>query len=85
MAAVQAHRIDAVATVVQLPERDAFLAFTSIYLPTPLVIMTRDDAPPIRSLQKLSGLDIAGNDAVLLVYQEYRFRDLRVAVHEEGQ
>jgi PAS domain S-box-containing protein len=58
MAAVQAHRIDAVATVVQLPERDAFLAFTSIYLPTPLVIMTRDDAPPIRSLQKLSGLDI---------------------------
>ncbi|NDP47611.1 MAG: PAS domain S-box protein [Sulfuriferula multivorans] len=53
MAAVQARRVDAVATVVRLPERDAFLEFTSVYLPTPLVIMTRIDTPQLRSLQDL--------------------------------
>lgn len=58
MEAVRARRIDAVTTVVQLPERDALLEFTAIYLPTPLVIMTRNDTPQLRSLQDLAGLQL---------------------------
>jgi len=56
MAAVQEKRIDTVATVVRLPEREAFLAFTAIYLPTPLIVITRDDALQLRSLDELSKL-----------------------------
>lgn len=56
MEAVQQQRIDAVATVVRLPERDAFLEFTGIYLPTPLVVMTRNDTPQLRSLNELPNL-----------------------------
>jgi PAS domain S-box-containing protein len=59
MEAVQEGRLDAVATVVRLPEREAFLAFTRIYLPTPLVIMTRDKAPQLRSVKELEGLRLA--------------------------
>ena len=49
-------RIDAVATVAHLPERDAFLAFTDIYLYTPLVIITRDDTRQLGSLDELKNL-----------------------------
>ncbi len=56
MAAVKEQRIDAVATVVHLPERDAFLAFTDIYLLTPLVVITRNDTPQLRSLKELQAL-----------------------------
>lgn len=59
MEAVQQHRIDAVATVVHLPEREAFLEFSRIYLPTPLVIMTRKDARQMRSLDELPALRMA--------------------------
>ncbi|MBU0593234.1 MAG: PAS domain S-box protein [Gammaproteobacteria bacterium] len=59
MEAVQQHRIDAVATVVHLPEREAFLEFSRIYLPTPLVIMTRKDARQMRSLDELPVLRMA--------------------------
>ena len=59
MEAVKSRRIDAVATVVRLPERDAFLAFTSIYLPTPLVIMTRDNWPQLHSPGELADLRLA--------------------------
>ena len=58
MAAVKARQIDAVATVTYLPEREAFLAFTGIYLPTPLVIMTRTETPQLHSLQDLAGLSL---------------------------
>ncbi|MGV8992123.1 MAG: PAS domain S-box protein [Thiobacillus sp.] len=58
MAAVKARQIDAVATVTYLPEREAFLAFTGLYLPTPLVIMTRTETPQLRSLQELAGLSL---------------------------
>lgn len=59
MAAVRDRRIDAVATVVRLPEREKFLAFTDIYLPTPLVVMTRADAPQLHSVKALEALRIA--------------------------
>lgn len=59
MAAVRDKRLDAVATVVRLPEREAFLEFTDIYLPTPLVIMTRAEAPQLHSLADLKAMRIA--------------------------
>ena len=59
MEAVKSRRIDAVATAVHLPERDTFLAFTDVYLPTPLVVMTRDDWPQLRSLGELADLRLA--------------------------
>jgi PAS domain S-box-containing protein len=58
MAAVQQRRIDVVATVVRLPEREAFLEFTAIYLPTPLVIMTRDTTPQLHSLEDLAKMSL---------------------------
>ncbi|MHB1051469.1 MAG: PAS domain S-box protein [Thiobacillus sp.] len=58
MAAVEARQIDAVATVTHSPEREAFLVFTSMYLPTPLVIMTRTETPQLRSLKELAGLNL---------------------------
>lgn len=58
MAAVQEKRIDAVATVTHLPEREAFLAFTQMYLLTPLVIITRDDAQQLHSLKKLQEMRV---------------------------
>jgi PAS domain S-box-containing protein len=59
MEAVKSHRIDAVATVVKLPEREKFLAFTQIYLQTPLVVMTRTDTPQLGTLKDLRSLRIA--------------------------
>lgn len=58
MAAVQQRRIDVVATVVRLPEREAFLEFTAIYLPTPLVIMTRDTTPQLHSIEDLAKMSL---------------------------
>ncbi|MBU0752930.1 MAG: transporter substrate-binding domain-containing protein, partial [Gammaproteobacteria bacterium] len=58
MDAVRNKRLDAVATVVHLPEREAFLAFSGIYLPTPLVVMTRADTPQLKSLQDLAALSL---------------------------
>lgn len=78
MEAVQQHRIDAVATVVYLPEREAFLEFSRIYLPTPLVIMTRNDARQLRSLDELPDLRMtlvegySSSKQVMKLYPEIR-------------
>ncbi|EXI77790.1 MAG: Virulence sensor protein BvgS precursor [Candidatus Accumulibacter appositus] len=56
MDAVRERRLDVVATVAQLPEREAFLNFSVPYLITPLVIVTRDDTPQLYSLQDLEPL-----------------------------
>ena len=58
MAAVEARQIDAVATVTHSPQREALLVFTGMYLPTPLVIMTRTETPQLHSLQELAGLSM---------------------------
>ena len=58
MAAVQQRRIDVVATVVRLPEREAFLEFTAIYLPTPLIIMTRNGTPQLSSIDELARMSL---------------------------
>ncbi len=54
MQAVRERRLDAVATVVRLPERETFMAFSRVYLTTPLVVMTRMDSPQLESLEELS-------------------------------
>ncbi len=56
MQALREQRLDAVATVVRLPERESFIAFSRIYLPTPLVIMTRAETPQLHSLDDLQRL-----------------------------
>ncbi|MBU0720336.1 transporter substrate-binding domain-containing protein [bacterium] len=56
--AVKKHEIDVIATVVKLPNRESFLEFTKIYLPTPLVVMTRKETPPLQSLDKLKQLQL---------------------------
>lgn len=59
MEAVRERRLDAVATAVKLPERETFLKFTEIYLPTPLVIMTRSKTPQLQSLNELQQLSLS--------------------------
>ena len=53
------HTLDVIATAVQTPERDEFLEFTSIYIPTPLVIMSRADNTEILGADDLSGRRVA--------------------------
>ncbi|TVO60383.1 EAL domain-containing protein [Denitromonas ohlonensis] len=57
--ALKARRIDAIATMVRLPEREAYAAFTEIYLPTPLVVMTQHSAPQLESVNALAELRLA--------------------------
>ncbi|EXJ13478.1 transporter substrate-binding domain-containing protein [Imhoffiella purpurea] len=51
--------LDLVATAVRTPERDAFLDFTEIYIPTPLVIMSRKDDRSIRGPDDLAEKRVA--------------------------
>ena len=51
--------LDVVATAVITPEREEFLEFSQIYLPTPLVIMTRTEGSLITSAEHLTGKRIA--------------------------
>ncbi len=47
-------KIDLILTCVKTPKREAFLDFTDIYIPTPLVIMSRDDSANISSSRDLA-------------------------------
>lgn len=51
--------LDVIATAVQTRERDAFLRFTGIYIPTPLVIMSRTDDKAIHGPKDLAGKRVA--------------------------
>ena len=59
LTAVESRRLDLVTTAVKLPEREAYMNFSRIYIPTPLVIMTRDDAPRLASIDQLLQLRVA--------------------------
>ncbi|MHC1791179.1 diguanylate cyclase [Solidesulfovibrio sp.] len=61
------------------PERAAYLTFTKPYLAYPLVIISRDDAPFIASVQDLAGRRVA-DVAVLSTYSKVRnaFPDLNI-------
>ncbi|MBF0587862.1 MAG: transporter substrate-binding domain-containing protein [Magnetococcales bacterium] len=56
---VKERSLDVVATMSHRPEREAFVHFTQIYLPTPLVIMTRKGFGHIKTQQDLSQHTVA--------------------------
>ncbi|MGD8639524.1 MAG: transporter substrate-binding domain-containing protein [Gammaproteobacteria bacterium] len=51
--------LDAIATAVKTPERESFLGFTGIYIPTPLVIMTQIDNTSIGNAIDLNHKTVA--------------------------
>jgi len=51
--------LDAIATAVRTPERETYLNFTGIYIPTPLVIMTRNNDDRFNVAGDLSGKKVA--------------------------
>ncbi len=59
LTAVRAHRIDLIPTTVRLPDREAYLSFSEIYIPTPLVIVTRDETPGLTSPERLAQMRVA--------------------------
>lgn len=59
IAGARSHKLDLIATAVATPERRSFLAFTDIYIPTPLVIMTRQDDSRINDAADLNGRIVA--------------------------
>lgn len=67
--------IDAVLPAVETEERKDFLNFTQIFLPTPLVIMTRDEYDLIDGPEDLDGKSVAlvtGYSSADKVLQEHR-------------
>ncbi len=59
VAGVRQKSLGLIATAVRTEERKSFLAFSQIYIPTPLVVMTREDDFRIQQPQDLSGKRIA--------------------------
>ncbi|ABK44894.1 multi-sensor hybrid histidine kinase [Magnetococcus marinus MC-1] len=59
LAGAKARHLDLVASLVQTPERDRFLQYTQIYLPTPLVVMARNDDSSMSSAADLVGKRVA--------------------------
>jgi len=57
--AARSHRIDLIPTAVSLPEREAYLSFSEIYLPTPLVIVTRNETPRLTRPEQLAQMRVA--------------------------
>jgi len=58
-AAAQKREVDAVATMVKRPEREALFAFTKPYVFKSLVIMTREDDSRIERRDDLGGMSVA--------------------------
>ena len=57
--AARGRQLDLITTANRRPEREAYLAFSQEYLPTPTVIMTRNDAPRLQGPEALTGLRVA--------------------------
>lgn len=53
LAGAKQKKLDLIATAVRTEERKAFLDFSQIYIPTPLVVMTREDDFRIQKLQDM--------------------------------
>ena len=72
--AAKARRIDVITTAVRLPDRERYLNFTRIYIPTPLAIITRADAPKLESpdaLRQQSVALVSGYSSTQQVRQRY--------------
>ena len=59
LAGAKDHSVDLIATAVKTSERQQFLAFTRIYIPTPLVIMSRINGEDINNAADLAGKRVA--------------------------
>jgi len=71
---VRDRSLDIVATMSHRPEREEFVSFTDIYLPTPLVIMRRKNDSTINSAEDFDGRTIAlvdGYGASQRIREEY--------------
>ena len=83
--ALREKRIDLVAAVAYLPERDAYMAFSNIYIQTPLVIMTRSSTPRFDSPDRLAEQRVAlvkgysSSQTVLERYPEARVVEVETA------
>lgn len=59
VAAAKAHEVDLISALVRNEERDGWLAFTGIYAPTPLVVITRHEQLRLPSIDALKGQRLA--------------------------
>ncbi|MCP4749417.1 MAG: transporter substrate-binding domain-containing protein, partial [Proteobacteria bacterium] len=88
VAGVRERELDVVATMSHRPERESFVNFTRIYLPTPLVIMTRDDDARIQSETDLNGLAAAMvegySSSARVMKDQPKARPLMVKTAREG-
>jgi two-component system, NarL family, sensor histidine kinase EvgS len=57
--AAQERRIDLITTAAYLPEREAYLAFSRLYIHTPLVVMTRQETRNFNSPDDIADLRVA--------------------------
>ncbi|MBF0371472.1 MAG: transporter substrate-binding domain-containing protein [Magnetococcales bacterium] len=85
---VRERSVDVVVTMSHRPEREAFVHFTDIYLPTPLVIMTRTGEDQITSEAHLDGRLVAlveGYSSSQTILDEHpRVKPLMVKTALEG-
>jgi signal transduction histidine kinase/CheY-like chemotaxis protein/HPt (histidine-containing phosphotransfer) domain-containing protein len=66
--------VEVITSIVRTPEREEFLRFTRPYLRAPLVIITRDNAPYVDSLDRLTGRKVAlvkGYNTQKLIERDY--------------
>jgi len=59
LAGARQGKIDVITTARKTPERQAYLNFTQTYIPTPLIIITRNDNSSIQSRYDIAGEKIA--------------------------
>jgi two-component system sensor histidine kinase EvgS len=80
--------IDLFPCLVQLPERLEFLLFTKPYISYPSVIITRDDAPFIGSLQDLQGrkVSLVKDQAIYsLLKKSYSHLNIQIIESEDAE
>ena len=85
---VRERKLDVVTTFAQRPEREAFVNFTNIYLPTPLVIMRRSGETSISSEADLEGRTVAmveGYSSSARILEEHPgVKPLKVKTTQDG-
>lgn len=84
---VKAGRLDVVPAVVTTPERERYLVGTKPFLTIPLVVMTREGGPSLRSLADLNGKTLMVNRGHAVqdwVHRDYPEINLVASEYESG-
>lgn len=79
VAAVKSGEIQFLTAAMKTPERSKFLNFTKPYISSPIVVITRNDAPYFEDLSYLSGRKVAavkGYASQEIMAEEYRHMDV---------